>query len=253
LAPGDKVQKLRDQQKDAVQPYPTNPITGKDVNAQYFAPGTILHTSKNRKYQPGPVSPGGAQAAVQAIQAVSRALLVRWGMPEYFSGDASNANFASTLVAGSPFVRRVKRWQKFFSRRFTRVYWRAVRQAYDIGRLGSLASWDMIRGLVNIQVEGPSPTLANELQEAQVDDMDLKNGVLSKQTRRQRRGLDDEQERENLREEPVSAAFPGVSQQPGAFPQLSQGRVAGGGESDLRARVVRLLEAAEAREKEGGK
>ncbi len=80
--------------------------------------------------------------------------------------------------------------------------------------------------------------------------MDIKNGVLSKQTRRKRRGLDNEEEQINLKQEPVQQATPGMpgQGQPGAWPQLNQGRVAGGMQEELRARVVRLLEAAEAKE-----
>lgn len=66
--------------------------------------GLIIDVSNQLKYTPGPVN-SGVGGFLQAQQAALRAVGIRWGCPEYFSGDASNANFASTLVAGGPFER----------------------------------------------------------------------------------------------------------------------------------------------------
>ena len=49
---------------------------------------------------------------VQIVQAGLRALGNRWDMPEYMiSGDSSNANYASTLVSGAPFVTGIE-WEQ---------------------------------------------------------------------------------------------------------------------------------------------
>jgi hypothetical protein len=66
--------------------------------------GLVIDVSNQLKYTPGPVNSGVA-GFLQAQQAALRAAGMRWGCPEYFSGDGSNANFASTLVAGGPFER----------------------------------------------------------------------------------------------------------------------------------------------------
>lgn len=66
--------------------------------------GLIIDVSNQLKYTPGPVN-SGVDGFLKSQQAALRAAGMRWGCPEYFSGDASNANFASTLVAGGPFER----------------------------------------------------------------------------------------------------------------------------------------------------
>lgn len=43
-------------------------------------------------------------------------------LPEYVFGDASNANFASTLIAESPFVKHIKSLQTFFEYHFAQLF-----------------------------------------------------------------------------------------------------------------------------------
>ncbi len=210
--------------RDAQQPRggQADPVTGKTPNMQRIEPGTISHVPKGRKFIAPPASPNAA-AQTAIVQASLRSAGARWGMPEYMiSADSSNANFASTLVSGSPFVRRVRRWQTFYERCWKQSVWRAVEHAVAAGRLPAEAL-----EVVELQVESPDPHLADELQQAQVDQIDMQSGVLSRQTRRQRRGLDDEQERVNLKEEPVTppAPPPGQGQGPpggGFFPGLGE-------------------------------
>lgn len=197
-----------------------NPATGRTQKYQLYQPGTILDVSKGLTYKPPPWMSQGAPNQAVVIQAALRAIGVRWQMPEFLiSGDASNANYASILVAGTPFVRWVKRWQAFYKERFLRPIWRAIRELVRRGLLPPAALTE-----VTIQAEAPAPEMTDELKQAQVDQIDLQAGVLSKQTRRQRRGLDDEQERVNLAEEPVTPAAPlagfGLPAQPsqGAIP-----------------------------------
>lgn len=197
---------------------------GRTLNHQRFAPGTIPLIPKGKSYLPAPAAINAA-AHAGLVQVVLRSICVRWGMPEYFSGDASNANYSSTLVAGSPFVRRAKRWQRFFRTRFLEIIWVALRVAHDSGRFGSIG-WERFCCLIDVQLEAPTPELANALQDAQVDQIDMQAGVLSRKTRRLKRGLDDEQERQSLAEEPPIAP-PAAPQQGGGagafFPRLSLG------------------------------
>jgi hypothetical protein len=212
--------------QDGTQPYVSSPLSQKAVQAQKFEPGTIPHVPKGKVFVPPPASTA-IQGAVAVIQAVLRAGIgVRWGMPEYLiSGDSSNSNFASTLVSGAPFTKRILRGQKFFKRRFLRTLWRAMRLAYDLGRIAA-GSWEELRYLIEILLEAPKPTIANDLTDAQADEIDMRNGVLSKQTRRQKRGLDNEQEQQNIKADPIAPPpQPGTSPGGGAsfFPRLSAG------------------------------
>ncbi len=215
-----------------------NPITGKQTNTVSYEPGTIPHLNANTQFKPMPPN-ADTPHSVATVQAVLRGLAVRWGFPEYFiSADASNNNFASILVSGSPTVLRVKTWQKYFKRRFSHVYWRVLKVAHEAGRIGKGKDWDEIQFLIQLQLEAPNPVMANELETAQVDQIDMQAGVLSKQTRRQRRQLDNEQEVTNIQAEPLTPTpapervtmklgpdgqpAPG-GKQGGFFPRLSAG------------------------------
>jgi hypothetical protein len=48
---------------------------------------------------------------------------------EYVFGDASNANYASTLIAESPFVKAIEWWQIFFEQVFAGIYRRVIDNA----------------------------------------------------------------------------------------------------------------------------
>lgn len=204
--------------KDTVQPRgnAAHPITGKTENYQKFEPGTLVHAPSLKKFQPPPSSPAAA-AQVSVEAACLRALAARWGMPEnMISSDASNNNFASILVAGAPFARLIRLAQGYFKRRFLLIIWEAVRVAAEAGRIvvdGVAYSAAKVGELVEIQAEAPAPELANSLQDAQVDAIDMQAGVLSKQTRAMRRGLDYEQEKVNVENDPVSQ--PAAQPQPG--------------------------------------
>jgi capsid protein len=54
-------------------------------------------------------------------------------LPEYVFGDASNANYASTLIAESPFVKAIEWWQIFFEQSFAEIYRRVIQNAVDAG------------------------------------------------------------------------------------------------------------------------
>ena len=193
----------RNQARDQNRPYPNDPVTGRPVHYQRFEPGTVVKVGQGRTYQPAPLAQNTTQH-IAIVQACLRGILTRWGMPEFFGGDASNANYASTLVSGSPFVRAVRRWQAFYRRRFLRVVWRAVEVACEAGRLPW--TFEAVRAAVDIQCEAPAPEIADGLVETQTRQIEHQAGVLSTQTWRGRAGLDDETERQNLRAEPVVQA-----------------------------------------------
>ncbi|HEY0087802.1 MAG TPA: phage portal protein [Candidatus Lokiarchaeia archaeon] len=57
-------------------------------------------------------------------------------MPEYMlTGDSSNANYASTIVSESPFVKAAESWQEFFSEVFTQIYIKVMKSAMDSGNI----------------------------------------------------------------------------------------------------------------------
>ncbi len=56
-------------------------------------------------------------------------------MPEYLFGDASNANYASTMIAESPFVKMIQYFQIYFEHFFQELYERVIRNAVKAGML----------------------------------------------------------------------------------------------------------------------
>jgi hypothetical protein len=79
---------------------------------------------------------------IQALDAdadVRRQLLkiaVALGLAEYVvAGDASNANYASSMIAEAPMVKTLVRYQKFFGAHFERVHAKVIQAAIDSGVL----------------------------------------------------------------------------------------------------------------------
>lgn len=187
--------------KDLNRGQPIGPLSGRELNYQKIEPGTVRKVGEGME-QVAPPVPVGASVHIQIVQSALRAVGCRWNMPEYMvSGDSSGANFAGTLVAGSPFVNSVECEQDDFGLFFLRWRWVAVRNACEAGLLGPY-TFAQVQDLIDIHFTPPQVAVAKEAEQATIDHEDIAAGVMSLQTRRARRGLDDEQERENLRLEP---------------------------------------------------
>src|SRR5207244_2716783 len=106
---------------------------------------------------------------------------------------ASNANYASTLVAEGPAMRMFARMQAETVADDVAVMQRVVRGAIAASRLPSEALM-----LVEIQASPPSLKVRDEHVEATVNQIEFVNGILSPQTWCLRRGLDYDQEQHNL-------------------------------------------------------
>ena len=191
-------------QRDTGRTYFSDPVTGKTANWKRFEPGTIPKIGAGRTYIPAPLASNTTQH-ISIVQACLRAVGNRWGMPEYLvSGDASNANYASTLVSGAPFVRAVECRQAMFKRYFLRVIWIAIGNAADAGRfyVGSRRiTKDEVMHYCDVHATPPQVPISDKTAEAQVDSQDIQAGVMSKQERRRRRGLDNDQMKREIAEE----------------------------------------------------
>ena len=191
--------------KDLNRPSIENPITGRTPDYQQMGPGTVVKTGKSKEYIPAPLA-GNTTQHTNIVQAALRSIGCRWNMPEYMiSGDSSNANYSSTLVSGSPFVNAIECGQDDFGRLFLRWRWIAIRNACDAGLFGEIAFSDIMR-MVDLHFTPPLVAVAKEAEQATIDHQDIAAGVMSLQTRRARRGLDDEQEVRNLKLEPLTRA-----------------------------------------------
>lgn len=168
--------------------------TGKSLSVQRFGPGTILDAHGGMEYD-FPAAGLDAGTYVTVLQAELRAIASRLVMPEFMlTSDASNANYASTMVAEGPAMRMFARLQAELVSDDLAVMWRVVTGAVHAGRLPpeSLTA-------VEIQAVPPSLSTRDLHRESQVFAIEHERGILSPQTWSQLRGLDYDQEQENLR------------------------------------------------------
>ena len=198
---------------DAVAQYGRQVVGGgqKTQNVQRYKPGTILKPSPGLVYKPGPMGAERNSGFLEVSQYVLRIVGTRWAMPEYMvSGDASNANYASTLVAESPFVKAREADQSFYAREFTALLWKVLRFEHDRGLL-TARPWPEIEALIDIAVQKPSVASRNARELADVSQIQLGMGVVSKRTAARQMGLDWEEEQRNRAEEgPTPAPAPSI-------------------------------------------
>ena len=161
-------------------------------NASHFPPGTILRPSAGQLYKPGPMGSERNPNFVLVGQYVLRGIAVRWNMPEYLiSSDASNANYASSLVAESPFVKAREADQQFYKRHFGSLLWKVVRLAWEAGRFARLGlSWETLETLIDIKIDAPAVATRDALQMARIQEEQIGLGILSRRTAAAQAGLD---------------------------------------------------------------
>lgn len=219
----------------------TDPTTGQTVNMERYRYGSILTTPDTSDYI-FPSSEIAASDHVAVYQMVLRSAGARFNMPEYLiSSDASNANYASTLVSEAPFVRTMERLQDHLTQGFGKrrygthrsLVWRQLAHSVKLGMLPPA-----IFSLVDVQVEAPTLVVRDTIKEAQVDQIyhDMKAKSLT--TIQMEQGLDPEEQKQNFaNEQPTpTQAVPGVlpaSNQPATPGQPGVG--VGGGRQDIGA------------------
>lgn len=168
-------------------------VTGRTRHFSQYGPGTILDAPAGLEYD-FPTRGIDASSFVTVLQAELRAIAARLVMPEFmFTSDASNANYASTMVSEGPALKMFERLQASMIEQDRDVMRRVVDNAIRAGRLPREC-----REQVEIQIIPPSLLVRDQLRQAQVDRIAYEKGVLSPQTWSQHLGLDYDQEQKNL-------------------------------------------------------
>lgn len=166
--------------------------SGRIEQLTQYGAGTILDAPAHVEYD-FPATGVDASAFVSILQAELRAIAARLVMPEFmFTSDASNANYASTMVAEGPAVRMFERLQAAMARDDRDVMWRVVNNAVTAGRLSANT-----RQLVDIQITPPEVVSRNALDDARIMDLAYRRGIVSPQTWSRQLGLDYDQEQQN--------------------------------------------------------
>ena len=181
--------------QDQAEASVTGRSTGRTSHFQRYAPGTILDAFAGMDYE-FPAAAIDASRYVAVLQAELRAIAARLVMPEFMlTSDASNANYASTMVAEGPAVRMFQRLQHEMIEEDLEVMRRVVAAAIAAGRLPRGA-------LEDVEIQGVPPSLAvrDRFKEAHADEILLRNGAMSVQTMAVRHGLDPDRERRLIKE-----------------------------------------------------
>lgn len=155
----------------------TYPGSGRILNVTVDAPATVYNVPAGLAMA-AMAGPAGAQTHIAVLQLLLRAAGVRWNAPEWLtSGDASNMGaYTSSLVAESPFVRRIKMAQGTYRRRFVRLLKMVVKAGEEMGLVPVGAST-----LCKFELTPQVPEVRNKLEDANVDQIYFGLGVKSPQ------------------------------------------------------------------------
>lgn len=133
------------------------------------------------------------------------------GMPEYiFTGDASNSNFASTMVAESPAVREFQSWQDYFAPKYAGLFRWALATKLEHSGVDGL-SREALDDL-KIKVTFPPMLARDELEQARKLQILHQNNIISREGWAEEEGVDWEIESERIeaeRDEAFDLMVPG--------------------------------------------
>jgi len=184
------------------QTVPNNmPLYGGSLWSSSIRLSHVARVEGNREFEPGPTFNGVANY-LQVEQACLRGCGHRWGMPEFFSGDASNNNMASSLVAGSPFTVAVEGSQLEWGTGWERpVALRVLDMAVDAGMLTYQE-----RQQLDVEVTEPAVVTPEPDKDAQRAISLVGAKILSITTAQQQLSLDPQHEQANIEAEAKKAA-----------------------------------------------
>jgi capsid protein len=171
-------------------------VNGSTVRSERYRPGTILTTSQGTELkflQPdtnfGDAVTLGRQLLLSAASGA--------GLPEFMlTADASNANYASTMVAEGPAVKLFQSEQQFFAGEFERLWRMVMSEAIAAGRLP-----DDFFEQIRPQWTFPKLVARDRPREREADVKLVESRVLSRAEIARRDGADPEQMRRELAEE----------------------------------------------------
>lgn len=170
---------------------------------QDFMGGKII-TTADKDFAYGPMGTPAGRHFVEVFAAVLRRVAVRWQFPEWMvSGDASNNNMASSIVAETPFHRGTRTRQGEWADIYETLIRKAVELAISVGRAPAGIPTDprTLWKLVTIRAKMPDPKERDQLEETSIREIEHQNRVLSVKSWREQAGYDHETEEANFAEE----------------------------------------------------
>ena len=180
-----------------------------------YPAGSVLTPSAGLEYHPGPMGAERNAGFLEVAQYALRSIGVRWNMPEAMvSGDASNANYASSLVAEAPFVKAREADQAFYSEHFKRLVWKALRFMWECGLLQIPCGFDQLKTLIDIKVDCPKVASRDPQEQASTAAAYVAMGAMSVRTASVEAGYDYDQEVSNGAAKAAPPPMPGMPGDP---------------------------------------
>lgn len=204
--------------------FPRLSLTGdQDRRSEWREAGEIVRIGKGKEFVPPP-GPTAAESHLSILHACYRGICVRWNAPDWLgSADSSNNNYASSLVAESPFVRTGEMEQGSYAARFAQILKRVIWHAARSGLMEGVPEHLVEKILV--QVTPPLMAVRDRNSEVNRLAQEIQLGLTSKQTAAQELDRDWENEQTNIRAEGDQG-----NPQASAMPQGAPG--GGGGEEE---------------------
>jgi hypothetical protein len=182
----------------------TNPWTGSTENVRRHKGGAVEDIPKGMNFVNGPTGEGGPNW-VAIEQAVLSAVAIAWSAPKWLLSNDTDLNYASSLTAESPFVKRCEHVQSVhYEPLFVRAKWIELRNYCEahggIMANGRKYTFQEVQKKIEIQCEPPGVQVRDRGDEAQANAIRVQGGWKSRQTIAQEEGLDWEIERANIEE-----------------------------------------------------
>jgi hypothetical protein len=197
----DSMSALVDSQIDATLGGSNNLGATENIGLERFGYGSIITAPANVEYE-FPGANVDASGLIQVLQANLRSLATRFGISEtLMSGDASNNNYSSALIAEAPARRTFERWQGIVGRSLAEcrfepnksLAWSQIHLAAEHGIIPS----EILKN-IKITSEAYSLQSREHQKEAEMNNVYHSMGVKSIQTIRAELGLDNDTEASNF-------------------------------------------------------
>lgn len=175
-----------------------SPASIRTYSIDEYLPGTVIDVPQGQVYKEGPLGSIRNPNLLLAGDAILRYAGLRWHLPDFMiTGSAKDANYASALVAESPFVKFGESQQKLMVNHNVQLLWKALTEiarhtGFFMRRFG--LTIEQIKSIIEINVATPRLTVRNRLEETQINEILNTKGILSDDTWATREELDLEEE-----------------------------------------------------------
>lgn len=181
------------------------PVQGggsRTLTLRRHTPGTIVDVSEGVTYKEGPLGSNRNPNFLLPGDYILRCIGGRFQIPEYIiANNPANGNYASTLVAESPFVKARESDQEFYARHYKSLLWKVAKMAWGQGYFDQFGvTWEQLLGWFKINCDMPEVASRDPGALSERNDRDIANGTLSPQTAMIEAGRDPDQEEKNIAE-----------------------------------------------------